>query len=157
MTVLRSDHERVRKLFSGLEAAKSADRQSALLQKIEDELQLHTQLEEKIFYPAFHEAARNNEDRTMYYEALEEHHAVDLVLPEVKAAKRGTPQFAARAKVLKELVEHHAEEEEKDMFPRARKLMGARRLQELGREIVEQRDSAQAGVVATMASMLGMR
>jgi hemerythrin-like domain-containing protein len=139
-----------------LRTAKSADRQRALLVRIESEVELHTYLEEEIFYPAFREHAKKSEDRQMYHEALEEHHAVDVVLPEVKNAEPGTPQFAGRVKVLKELIEHHADEEEKEMFPRARKLFSAQELRELGSQISEEKRSRQSGMFEKMASFLGV-
>ncbi|MET0227023.1 MAG: hemerythrin domain-containing protein, partial [Dokdonella sp.] len=90
-------------------------------------------IEEEIFYPAFKEAAKIADDRTMYFEALEEHRAAgDLVLPDLLATDPAADNFSGRAKVLKELVEHHADEEEKEMFPRARKLLSKSELAELG-------------------------
>lgn len=69
----------------------------------------------------------------MFFEAMEEHHAVDdLVLPDLKHTDVTTDQFGARAKVLKELVEHHMKEEEGDMFPRAKTLLGKDELDTLG-------------------------
>lgn len=155
LALLRDDHARVRKLFGDLESAKSPDRQVSLLERIEDELKTHTRLEENYFYPAFEEHARSKEDRQMYHEAIEEHHTVDVVLPEVKYATPGTPQFAARVKVLKELVEHHAHEEEKTMFPRARQIIGSEALREVGERIAAGRRTGN-GVMAKMASMIGM-
>ena len=64
---------------------------------------------------------------------------VDLVLPEIKETSEGSEEFSAKAKVLKDLVEHHAEEEEDEMFPRARKAMGTARLQELGEQLQERK------------------
>jgi hemerythrin superfamily protein len=156
LTVLRSDHDTVRKLLMDLRTAKSADRQTTLLERIEKEVKLHTHLEEEIFYPAFREHARKNGDRQMYHEALEEHHAVDVILPEVKNAEPGSPQFAGRVKVLKEMIEHHANEEEKEMFPQARKLFSTRELRELGSQIVEEKRSSQAGMIEKVASFLGV-
>lgn len=156
ISMLQRDHDLVRKLLSELESSKSADRQESLLERIEAELKMHTQVEEKIFYPAFRDAARKEDDCELYFEALEEHHAVDVILPEVKAAETGTPKFAARAKVLKELVEHHADEEESEMFPRARKLMDDKLLRELGQQIAEEKKSADGGVIEKMASFLGI-
>lgn len=135
LSLLRRDHQTLRKLLGEIEASSSADRQSSLLEQIETELKNHTQLEEEIFYPAFHDRARGKEDRQMYYEALEEHHAVDVILPEVKRADRGSDRFAARVKVLKEIVEHHADEEEKEMFPRARAIIEPAELRELGMKV----------------------
>jgi hemerythrin-like domain-containing protein len=69
----------------------------------------------------------------MYFEAMEEHRAAgDLVLPDLLRTNPSSEQFSGRAKVLKELVEHHADEEEKEMFPRAKKLLSKDELAELG-------------------------
>jgi hemerythrin-like domain-containing protein len=54
------------------------------------------------------------------------------VLPEIKGTDPSSEVFGAKAKVLKELIEHHAEEEEKEMFKRARRVMDAAQLRELG-------------------------
>ena len=63
----------------------------------------------------------------MSAEAKEEHRTVDsLVLPDLKQTSPSSVEFAGRAKVLKELLEHHIEEEEKEMFPQAAKLLGKR-------------------------------
>ena len=72
----------------------------------------------------------------MYFEALEEHRAAgDLVLPDLLKTAITSDQFGGRAKVLKELIEHHADEEEKEMFPRARKLLDTATLAELGQRM----------------------
>ncbi len=113
--LLKSDHDKVRELLAQFENATGARREK-LRGQIETELKVHTQIEEEIFYPAFREASKKKEDRKMYYEALEEHHVVDLVMPEMNDGATNE-ELKAKAKVLKELVEHHADEEEKDMFP----------------------------------------
>ena len=64
---------------------------------------------------------------------------VDLVMPEVHESESGAEDFAAKTKVLKDLIEHHADEEEKQMFPKAKKLMGRDELRELGRRIKERK------------------
>lgn len=69
----------------------------------------------------------------MYYEAKEEHRTVDaLVLPDLLHTNTGTLEFAGRVKVMKELLEHHIEEEEQDLFPTAKKLLGSDALETLG-------------------------
>lgn len=137
IAVLKEDHDRVRELLGQLEETteRGATRRETLLAKIEQELKVHTRIEEEIFYPAFREAARKQDDRELYYEAIEEHHVVDLVLPEIKETETDSDEFGAKAKVLKDLVEHHAEEEESEMFPRARKLMDREELMRLGSEL----------------------
>ena len=111
---------------SGSSRTPRGARREKLRGKIEKELKVHTQIEEEIFYPAYRDAARKKEDKKLYFEALEEHHVVDLVLPEMNDGA-SPEELKAKAKVLKELVEHHADEEEKEMFPRARKMIDKRR------------------------------
>jgi hemerythrin-like domain-containing protein len=139
IALLKKDHEKVRGLLSKLESAASrgSDRAMQLVSEIEGEVKVHTQIEEEIFYPAFRDAARKKEDKKLFYEANQEHHVVDLVMPEMEEGGT-TEEFAAKAKVLKELIEHHADEEEKEMFPKAKKLLGRDELRELG-ERLEQR------------------
>lgn len=133
IAVLKQDHETVRGLLSSLENATGA-RRAKLLAQVDRELKVHTQIEEEIFYPAYLDAARKKDDTKLYYEALQEHHVVDLVLPE--AAEGDSPEeLKAKAKVLKELVEHHADEEEKEMFPSAKKILDKETLRALGEQM----------------------
>ncbi|MEO8160554.1 MAG: hemerythrin domain-containing protein [Arenimonas sp.] len=133
--LLKDDHKKVRKLLSELEATtvRGLKTRRLLLEKIGTELRVHSKIEEEIFYPAFKAAGEKAGDDKMYFEALEEHRAAgELVLPDLERTDPASEQFSGRAKVLKELVEHHAGEEEKEMFVRARKLLGAAELAELG-------------------------
>ena len=135
--LLKTDHEKVKGILNQL--SESTDRalkkRAELLDKLELEITIHTQLEEQILYPAFKEAGGKEQDE-MYYEAKEEHRAVDsLVLPDLKSTDPSTPEFAGRVKVVKELLEHHIEEEETEMFPQAKKLLGNAKLEELGKEM----------------------
>jgi hemerythrin-like domain-containing protein len=103
-------------------------------------------IEEEIFYPAFKRAGQKSDDKAMYFEALEEHRAAgELVLPDLLTTDPSSEQFSGRAKVLKELVEHHAEEEEKEMFPRAKKLLSREALAQLGEEMEARKDALLAG------------
>jgi hemerythrin superfamily protein len=137
--LLEQDHRNVRKLLEELSETSEKDekKRNELLDRIEHELTLHTTLEEEIFYPAFREAGeKKKDDQKMYYEAREEHRAVEkLVMPDLKKTKTTTVEFAGRVKVLKELIEHHVEEEEQEMFPEANKLMTKKQLEELGERI----------------------
>jgi hemerythrin-like domain-containing protein len=100
------------------------------------ELKAHTTIEEEIFYPAFKAGGEKSDDDKMYFEALEEHRAAgDLVLPDLLSTPVGSEKFSGRAKVLMELVKHHADEEEKEMFPRSKKLLGKEELVSLGKQM----------------------
>jgi len=153
ISLLKADHEKVRGLLSQLEKSteRGAAKRETLLAQIEMELTIHTTIEEEIFYPAYREAVSKKEDRKLYQEAIEEHHVVDMVLPELKQTDPASEVFSAKSKVLKELVEHHAEEEEKEMFKRARKAFETEELKELGErmqarkeELMEEMDGAAA-------------
>jgi hemerythrin superfamily protein len=140
--LLKNDHKKVRALFAELEATtpRALKKRASLLDKIASELEIHTRIEEEIFYPAFKQAGQKSEDDKMYFEALEEHRAAgDMVLPDLLATDPGSDQFSGRAKVLKELVEHHAGEEEKQMFPRARQLLDAGQLRALGEAMAQRK------------------
>jgi hemerythrin-like domain-containing protein len=141
IALLKEDHKNVKELLKRLEETsdRSTSQREKLLTQVENEVKVHTTIEEEIFYPAFKEAIRSKSDAHLYFEALEEHHVVDLVMSEIKGTDTDSEEFAAKAKVLKDLIEHHAEEEETEMFPKARKAMGAARLRELGQEIEERK------------------
>ena len=74
---------------------------------------------------------------------------MDLVLPEIMETAPDADEFAAKAKVLKDLVEHHAEEEEKQMFPRAKKLMEKDQLLGLGQQLAEAKQALKGGALVT--------
>ncbi|MFV3333021.1 hemerythrin domain-containing protein [Pseudomonas sp. NY15437] len=132
--LLKNDHELVKKLLGELSETteRAVKKRTELLRRIELELTQHTSIEEEIFYPALKQAGEKD-DAQMYYEAKEEHRTVDaLVLPDLKKTKPDSVEFAGRVKVLKELLEHHIEEEEQEMFPRAEELLDHPTLERLG-------------------------
>ena len=140
--LLKDDHKKMRGLLSDLEATtkRGVKTRTSLLENIARELAVHAAIEEEIFYPAFKAAAEKSDDDAMVFEALEEHRAAeDLVLPDLQKTDPASDQFSGRAKVLKELIEHHAGEEEKEMFPRARQLLDAAQLRELGEAMAERK------------------
>jgi hemerythrin superfamily protein len=138
ITLLKDDHKKVRALLAELAETsnRAQKKRSQLLAKIAKEIEVHASIEEEIFYPAFRQAGEKSDDDKMYFEALEEHRAAgDLVLPDLLKTDVQSDQFGGRAKVLKELIEHHAKEEEKQMFPRAKTLLGKEALAELGEQL----------------------
>jgi hemerythrin-like domain-containing protein len=138
ITLLTDDHKKVRALLTELaDTTNRAEKtRTELLAKIAKEIEVHTTIEEEIFYPAFKDAGEKSDDNKMFFEAMEEHRAAgDLVLPDLLKTNVTSDQFGGRAKVLKELIEHHADEEEKEMFPRARTLLGKEALVELGERL----------------------
>lgn len=151
ITMLKSDHALVKRLLRELNEIEGQSKpanakRERLVSEIEQELKTHAQIEEEVFYPAFKAAAERarNGDVDMFYEAAEEHHMVDMVLPAIKAARTSSPEFQAKCKVLKDLIEHHVKEEEGQMFQAARKLFDEDQLRELGDLMQARKDSIQA-------------
>ncbi|KJK18031.1 hemerythrin domain-containing protein [Pseudomonas sp. NPDC087612] len=135
--LLKADHKTVKALLTQLSESteRGIKKRSELLAKLEMEVAVHTRLEEEILYPAYKKAGAK-EQVIMYHEAKEEHRTVDsLVLPDLKVTDPGTPEFSGRVKVLKELLEHHIEEEETEMFPQAKKLLGKDVLEAMGEQM----------------------
>lgn len=146
IAMLKSDHATVKRLLrelgeTGDRAVKERER---LVNEIERELKMHSQIEEEVFYPAFKAATEKTDAEDLFYEATEEHHLVDIELPSLKAANPKSHEFAAKAKVLKDLVEHHIREEEGEMFAKARQLFSEGQLRELGDLMQARKDSAEA-------------
>ncbi|MCA1609711.1 MAG: hemerythrin domain-containing protein [Thermoanaerobaculia bacterium] len=130
--ILKKDHEKVRRLFKTYEATEErSEERKQIVAQISMELDIHAQVEETIFYPAFREAAEK-ESMKIVRESFEEHRIVKTLLRELGPMRGQDPQFEAKVTVLKENVEHHVEEEEDDLFPRAQKLLGDERLAKLG-------------------------
>ena len=152
--LLKADHEKVKGILSQLSEStdRAVKKRTELLEKLELELSIHTQLEEEILYPAY-KAAGGKAEAEMYYEAKEEHRTVDsLVLPDLKGTDPTSPEFAGRVKVIKELLEHHIEEEETDMFPHAKKILGKAKLDELGDQMLTLKASLKKNLTTSKAA-----
>lgn len=127
LKTLTSEHDELRDLFDkmGKTTERASKGRQELLEKIQAGLLPHATWEEKVFYPAFKDRA-DRDGLQAHAEAIQEHRAVELrVLPDLKAASPASTEFAGRAKVLGEFIEHHAGEEEKTMFKMARKMFTA--------------------------------
>jgi hemerythrin superfamily protein len=135
--LLKKQHREVERLFSQALKSDAARDRKNLAGEIAEKLELHTSIEEQIFYPAYREAATTKKGEELVLEAYEEHHVVKLVLAELPNVDFSGENYEAKMTVLKELVEHHVEEEEKEMFPDAEKKLGAERLSELGAQMAE--------------------
>src|SRR5204863_5387527 len=146
ITMLKSDHATVKRLLRELDETteRSTKQREALVSQIEREIKMHSQIEEEVFYPAFKAKTENTDAEDLFYEAAEEHHVVDMVLPALKSANPKSHEFGAKAKVLKDLIEHHIREEETQMFAQARQLFSDEQLRELGDLMQARKDAAEA-------------
>jgi hemerythrin superfamily protein len=118
IALLKEDHRAVEKLFKDFEQAKGDGRKERLARQICLELSVHTQIEEEMFYPA----CDGKVEEDMLKEAYVEHDAAKLLIAEIEAGNGQTDDFFdAKVQVLSEQIEHHVEEEEKELFPEVRK------------------------------------
>jgi hemerythrin superfamily protein len=143
--LLTNDHNEVRGLFEAFKAAQEqeeSDRMSELATRIFEELEVHTLIEEEIFYPAVHD--KSEELAETVDEGVQEHHVVDVLMKECRELEAGADEWVAKLTVLIENVEHHADEEEQELFPDVREALGEERLQELGRQLDERKGTAKA-------------
>ncbi|MBM7059270.1 hemerythrin domain-containing protein [Pseudomonas sp. UL073] len=151
--LLKQDHVVVKQLLEKLShtTERGIKTRRELVNRLYAELSVHTEIEEQIFYPAYLKAG-GKKDAVLYHEAKEEHRTVDaLVLPDLLKTDPATLPFAGHAKVLKELLEHHIEEEEKDMFPKASKLLGKDQLEALGAQMEARRKALKESMTAHAA------
>jgi hemerythrin superfamily protein len=140
--LLKEDHQRVKKMLNELEETteRATKKREDLFAEIQAELRLHELVEEEIVYPAFRERSKLKD---IVLEGYEEHHVVDLIMDEIAGEAVTDETWAAKVKVMKENVEHHVEEEEKKMFPQARKLFPEEELEELGRRVAARKQQEQ--------------
>ncbi len=134
--LLKADHDEVRALFEQFRQAQEAEdseRMKEVQKQIFSELETHTRIEEEIFYPAVRSADEEELGETVD-EGVQEHHVVKVLMREIEDVS-GEDTFVAKMKVLMENVEHHADEEESEMFPDVREKMDQARLEELGAEL----------------------
>ena len=154
LRTLKTEHDQLRDLFEQMEGTtdRAEKKRAELLQKIEANLLPHAKWEETVFYPKFAERS-DREGLKTHAEAVEEHRAVEkTVIPDVHAADIGTPQFAGRVKVFGELIDHHARDEENEMFAMTRKLFTAQELAELDEAYEQWKASSASTLVSAMAA-----
>lgn len=137
ITLLKGDHRDVEKLFKQFE--KTTDRASVtrkkLVEQIIELLSIHAAIEEQVFYPAVRQLVEDQAD--MALESIEEHHIVKWVLSELDGREPEDERFEPKVTVLIELVRHHVEEEEQELFPAVRAALGRKTLNEIGDAMVE--------------------
>jgi len=142
IVLLKEDHKRVRKLFREFQQAgeNAKAKKAGIVDRIIEELTVHTYLENEVMYPAVRKALPDLEDDVL--ESYEEHHVADVLVMELSVLTPDDERFDAKTTVLIESVSHHIEEEERDWFPKVRAGMGRKDLQELGAAMLRIREDA---------------
>jgi hemerythrin superfamily protein len=132
---LKKEHGEVTGLLQKVLRAKDAEQRAELFEKMKTALVAHSKAEEELFYPLLEEDSKSKPDALKCYV---EHGIVEQMLAELEEMEdKAGEEWTARCSVLKELVQHHAEEEERQIFKDARSVLGAGRLKELLPEFEE--------------------
>jgi hemerythrin superfamily protein len=121
IAMLTADHKKVKKLFADFDELKdggSDEDKASIVDQICNELKIHTELEEEIFYPAVRKAI---DDGDLMDEALVEHAGAKDLIALLEDASPKDDLYDAKVTVLGEQIDHHVKEEEGHMFPKAKK------------------------------------
>jgi hemerythrin-like domain-containing protein len=128
--LLERQHREVEHSFAIALDSEDARVRREAMKDIVRQLEMHTEIEETVFYPAVRTLG-TEQVVDMVLEAYEEHHVVKTILRELPKLEPGAENFKAKMTVLKELVEHHVAEEERELFPMAERKLGIERSREL--------------------------
>ena len=142
IVILKDDHKRIKALFKEFQKAgdDATKRKGAIVDKIIEELTVHTYIENEGMYLEVRKLVPDLEQDVL--ESYEEHHVADVLCMELAAMSPDDERFAAKTTVLIENVTHHIDEEESDWFPEVRKALGRKQLAEIGAGMIELRKKA---------------
>lgn len=133
--LLRADHKLVSTLFDQYESSRSKEKKKALIEQICQELTIHAQIEEEIFYPKVQVALKDHE---LVPEAKVEHETLKHLIGQLEEGEPGDEDFDAKVKVLSEYVKHHVREEQREIFPKVQSTNLD--LQALGAELSQRKE-----------------
>src|SRR3954470_11505554 len=139
IALLRADHKRVSELFEQYESTRSAAKKKTLVATICQELSVHAQIEEEIFYPAVKAALK---DKELVPEAQVEHQSLKDLIAQVKDKEPDGEMFDAKIKVMSEYTKHHVKEEQNEMLPKAKNTRLD--MKELGERIAARKEELMA-------------
>ena len=140
--LLKQDHDKVDKLFQKVKGEQGDTRE--LFEQIRQELEVHTQIEEKILYPYLIENG-DEELQDLTKEGIQEHHQAKVLLREIENLSDESDTLDPKLQVLMEDITHHVQEEEGEMFPMMTEQFDEATLQELGEELQEMKTELMGG------------
>lgn len=131
--LLKKDHRTVKGLFKKLKKAKGEEAKT-IFNDIKAELIVHATAEEECFYAPLRTASQE-EGEELAWEGKEEHHVVALLLNELAVLQPDTEAWTAKVTVLEEMIDHHVEEEESEIFSAAREVFSTKEAQDMAKEM----------------------
>jgi hemerythrin superfamily protein len=157
--LLKRDHQEVEKLFQRFSSGADGRGRMQVVEKICQELEVHTQIEEEIFYPAVRETGDENLGRKVA-EALQEHQQAKEKIQTLRGMSDDDQgELESTVSSLQQDIEHHVTEEEGEMFPRVAQIMDDERREEIGEQLAERKEdlTGRAGRSASGQAATGRR
>lgn len=136
LDILIKDHRQVAALFEQAEETEDKKKKQRLFEQISTALGMHMHIEETALYPTLEQ---HEEFEDISREAVEEHRQVKTLIREINNLSEDSEKFDAKLKVMQENIEHHVEEEEKEMFPQMRKQLSTEELEEISQALITAR------------------
>jgi hemerythrin-like domain-containing protein len=140
--LLKKDHREVARLLAILERTTEDEvkKREEIFRELKQSLDDHADIEESILYPTLKLEA---ETHALSLEAVEEHQIVKDLLEEMRELPTGNDEWTAKLTVLKENIEHHVDEEENEMFPKAEDALSEEAMNHLGERIFTAQTAAE--------------
>ena len=141
IALLKADHKKVKELFAQVE--ETSERAKVQLKRLGEEicqeLTVHAEIEEQIFYPTVKERTQrgHKEEHDLVLESYEEHAAAKKVIEDIQATDAGDESYKPKITTLSELIDHHVKEEERELFPAVKELLGEEELVDLGQQMAQ--------------------
>jgi iron-sulfur cluster repair protein YtfE (RIC family) len=154
LELLQQDHERVKKLLKRVELTGDRKQQKQIFNEIKAELQAHTRIEEKIFYPAMEQ---HEELREIVLEGLESHKQVRTVLRQMVRISSSSEKFKPKLKTLHDHIEHHSQDEEQELFPKIREVINSAELEQLCQKLESAQRKLKRARARSLSQWLGER
>jgi hemerythrin-like domain-containing protein len=141
IALLKADHDKVKGILRELEPTteRAVKTRTELFARLKSELTVHEIIEEEIFYPTL---KQHPKAKDIVLEGYEEHHVVDTLMGEMEALSVEDETWGAKCTVMIEGIEHHIEEEEGDMFIKARQVLDRDELEALGEAMAARKAEA---------------
>jgi hemerythrin superfamily protein len=136
--VLKRDHRHVEHLFKRIEKAldkKDFSEVPELFDELKTELTAHSKAEQEVFYQPLKVLSADPEGKDLSWEGEEEHHVIRLLLSELSRVPFHSEEWGAKIKVLCEVVDHHVEEEEEEIFAQARKVFSDEETEQIAEDM----------------------
>lgn len=142
--LLKKDHQTVRQLFEKLTATEASKTQSRnqIFEQIKREFEIHATIEEEIFYPAL---ANESETADLIKEAYSEHKEAKQLLQKLSKMEKSSEDWIKLCGALQDNIEHHVEEEEDDLFERAKEVLAENTIRDLGKQMERRKHELEGG------------